>query len=266
MDAQTALTMRCSACGTLAQVGCSCGAVYQPSERAASYVRDNPMASARTVMEKTGAGYGTAHRAKAENNTAGDPNGSPEGKTRGKDGKLYPARKKRREPGQPRKPKAAGVKQAQRSIDIHPEVWKLAKVRARAGKVSVAHMIGELLTKALDPNVEVQTLSKTAQDKLTAAMRQHQRKLDGEFEQRVVDEVMRRNEKAFPLLQQEKNKAHEREKTYREFLQQQKKIFTADEYKTVIRCLHPDSNPSDKIKNEAFRLFNLKKFALTGEK
>jgi L-asparaginase/Glu-tRNA(Gln) amidotransferase subunit D len=38
-----------------------------------------------------------------------------------------------------------------------------------------------------------------------------------------------------------------------------KEISTLDEYKTIIRCLHPDANPSTATKNEAFRLFNVTK-------
>jgi hypothetical protein len=170
-----------------------------------------------------------------------------------------------RSAAKPRRTKPPGVKQAQRSINLHEEVWQQAKACAAAAKISVAEMIGQLITAAIDPKVDSKSLSKTAQDKLDAAIRQHKRQLDAEYEQRRSHEIREHIKRIMPMLQEEKNAAWEAEQRYRRLFDEQKKIFTVDEWKLIRNCIHPDANMSEKIRDRAFDLFNTKKFALTGE-
>jgi hypothetical protein len=245
----------CSVCGAEGKGSCRCNATYVPAgKRAAEAAAANPNKSAREIAKETGVGKDTVRRARIKSVGAN----APPDRVIGKDGKSYPTKK--------RGAKAPGVKQAQRSIDLHPDVWAQVKARADAQGIPASTLIGQLLTASVDPEVDIKTLSKTAQEKLDAAIRQYKRKLDSEYDIRRTSEIDAHIKRIMPTLQAEKNAAYEREKTYREFLERQKKIFTPAEYKAVIRCLHPDSNPSSDVKAEAFRLFNAKKFALTGEK
>ena len=148
---------------------------------------------------------------------------------------------KRGRPKKARPSKPPGVKQAQRSIDLHPEVWKMVKARATTAGVSVAELIGQLLTATIDPNVDPKTLPKTAQEKLAAALRQQQRKERADFERLVQGEVVKRMVTASAAAQKKANDGYEREKMYREFLAKQKKLMTAAEFTLVCSLLHPDS-------------------------
>lgn len=114
----------------------------------------------------------------------------------------------------------------------------------------------------VDPN----TLSTTAAQKLEVAIRQHKRKLDQEFEARIQIEYKARFDKHFPDMQKRYNEAFREKETYRKFMDQQKKVFTPDQFKVILMCLHPDGERSAGKLTEAFRLFNAKRFALTGEK
>ena len=258
MDAQTTLTLRCTACGQLTEAKCSCGASYayiSPGELAAKAVKDSPGKSDRAIAEELGVSDRTVNRARASTAT-----NDAVGKRTGRDGKA------RRPRGRP--PKAPGVKQAQRSIDLHPEVWKMVKARATTAGVSVAELIGQLLTATIDPNVDPKTLPKTAQEKLAAALRQQQRKERSDFERLVQGEVTKRMVTANAAAQKQANEGYEREKMYREFLAKQKRIMTAAEFTLVCSLLHPDSraSASEERLRRAFQMFEPKKFALTGEK
>jgi hypothetical protein len=48
-------------------------------------------------------------------------------------------------------------------------------------------------------------------------------------------------------------------------MDQQKKVFTVDQFKLILMCLHPDGDRSPEKRAEGFRLLNAKRFALTGE-
>jgi hypothetical protein len=69
----------------------------------------------------------------------------------------------------------------------------------------------------------------------------------------------------FPKMEEQQNEAYEREMLFRKFLDQQKKIFTVDQFKLILVCLHPDGDRSPEKRADAFQLFNAKRFALTGE-
>jgi hypothetical protein len=113
-----------------------------------------------------------------------------------------------------------------------------------------------------EPRVERSDLSMTAQEKVEAWKRQEKRKLEGEFEERVLEECRRRlNELSLPsYLQQLKDL--ERSITGR------KGVMDGSTYKKILACLHPDrligllkSTEDERPRllhryEEAFRLFS----------
>ena len=252
--------LRCLECGaaTTPVPSCECRGKFDyiaPSELAEWAVKTYPEKSDRVIGEEFGISDRTVNRARASTAT----NDAVEKRT-GRDGRT------RRMPQRQSKP--PGVKQAQRSINLHPEVWEQLKAQCTVSGVSVAERIGQLLTATIDPEIDPNALPKTAQDKLAAAIRQHRRKLDSEYDQRRMKEIADHIKRIMPTLQQEKNDAYERERTYREFMQKQKKIMTVADFMFVLSCLHPDSRASvsEQRLTRAFQLFEPKKFAITGEK
>lgn len=262
MDAQTTVTVRCIACGKLGEVrpSCGCGATFEyisPGELAAKAVEENPNLSDREIANKLGVGKDTVRRAR----TTG-ANAPVEPRT-GKDGKTRQMPRKRGRP-----PKPPGVKQAQRSIDLLPEVWEQVKARATAGNMTVAEFIGQLLTVTVDPTIDPTTLSRTGQDKLAAAIRQHRKILEREFEQRVAAEYTARVKRYFPELEKMEREARDTQRTYERLRRETKTPMTMAEYTLVCSCLHPDSrgSVSEERLMRAFQMFEPKVFALTGER
>ena len=273
MDVQTALTMRCTACGALAQASCQCGAPYealsqaeniqkrreQVAEHAAAGMVQAEIAAKLNVSQQTISGdlgnLPNVGKSRPHAKTGRNPKGA--GRPRGGGGGVG---------SKPRPTKAPGVKQAQRSINLHPDVWQLVKERAAAASLPAADLIGQLLTAQIDPQVDVRALSKTAQDKLAAAIRQYRRKLDGEYEQRRIAEVRAHIERITPDLQAQKSKAIETERFYREWLEKQKKKMSIEDFRLISSCLHPDSRASvsEEKLTRAFQLFEPLQFALTG--
>lgn len=261
MDAQTTVTVRCAACGTLSEVrpSCGCGANFEyvsPGELAAKAVKDNPEKSNRAIADDLGVGSNTVRRARQ----ATAPNGAVDGKRTGRDGK---ARKMPR-----RKSKPPGVKQAQRSIDLDADTWEQIKARAAAAEIPAAQFIGTLLTATINPEIDIKTLSKTAQDKLGAAIRQHMKKLNSEFELRVQAATKERTDKVFPRLQKIEDEARDTKRNYEQLTRMVKKVGTGGDWNNLVVCLHPDTRrtASDEKFDAALAWVLSKKLAFTGEK
>src|SRR6516162_4683139 len=107
--------------------------------------------------------------------------------------------------------------------------------------------------------VERSDLSLTAQQKLDAAIRQHQAKLDAAFHNRVLDEVKKRIDEI--VLPHWKKQIEEAQKLY----QHRRGAMSKETFNTIRRALHPDSRQSisDKKLAEAFDTFmSLEKFLL----
>lgn len=123
--------------------------------------------------------------------------------------------------------------------DVGQQTIQLAEVEAR----------GRLEAEA---QIDPETLSQTAQEKLAAAMRQHQRKLDQEFELRVQTEIQKRlDEMILPRYNETKAR-------YEKVVGSRKGIMDKKTYKLILSSLHPDSRKSvsDERLNEAFRQFS----------
>jgi hypothetical protein len=115
---------------------------------------------------------------------------------------------------------------------------------------AVAYLKGERDTKA-DPEIKREDLSMTAQHRLDAAIRQHQKKLDAAWQSKLTEAVLNwgRNIK-FP--------------EYEKYLADAKRvlesrgrggIMSAASYNLIRRCLHPDNSASEKNRNDAFDLW-----------
>jgi hypothetical protein len=105
----------------------------------------------------------------------------------------------------------------------------------------------------------------TAKKKLDVAIKFQQKEYDRLYQEKFRAAVKEHVEKIVPGVQEAKNKAADARRQYQKMFDAQKMKMTPEDYKTVLRCLHPDSNPSAEIRSEAFRLFRALKFALTGE-
>ena len=109
------------------------------------------------------------------------------------------------------------------------------------------------------PIITPEMLSMSAQEKLDIAIRQHQRRLDLQFRQRVLDEVKRRiDEIVLPYWKQQIDEAHELYKHRRGAMDKAT-------FNTIRRALHPDSRKSisDEALARAFDTFmRLEKFLL----
>jgi len=121
--------------------------------------------------------------------------------------------------------------------------------------------------------IDASTLSMSAQDKLAAAIRQTKRKLDAEHAARLreVDEEIRLRVVAegkdyLAMVKGREAKVDKDEKFWREMINNHKSPFTADHFKTILMCLHPDGIRTAEKLTEAFRLFNGRKLQLTGVK
>jgi hypothetical protein len=114
--------------------------------------------------------------------------------------------------------------------------------------------------KALaEPDIDRATLSMTAQQKLDAACRQYQRKLDLQFETRVGEEIKKRVDGM--ILPHWKKQIADAKKLY----ESRRALMSKDLFNTIRRALHPDSRNaiSDKKLGEAFDAFmGLEKYLL----
>lgn len=102
-----------------------------------------------------------------------------------------------------------------------------------------------------DPPIDAASLSLTAQQKFDAAIRQYKRKLDVEFETRVLQEIRKRTDEM--ILPAWKKQIADAKRLYA----QRKGIMDKSTFNTIRRALHPDSRNSisDRVLAEAFDSF-----------
>jgi hypothetical protein len=145
--------------------------------------------------------------------------------------------------------------QGMSSTDIAREVG----VEARAAR----HVIErEQAKREAVAQIDPTTLSLSAQEKLGAAIRQHKRELDLEFEQRVQQEIRKRlNEMVLPSLNKKSADAER-------IIKSRKGVMTRNEYKKILGCLHPDRVQDSDLKKryeDAFNLFTKLELVLLDE-
>jgi len=127
-------------------------------------------------------------------------------------------------------------------VDIHPRVVLRLLQDERIRREAATR------TAAIDPS----SLSMTTQEKLDVAIRAHKRKLDIDFEMRVLAECKRRlHEISLPHYAKE---LAELERSIRS----RKGVMDRVTYRKILACLHPDRVQDPVMKKryeEAFRLF-----------
>jgi ParB-like chromosome segregation protein Spo0J len=115
------------------------------------------------------------------------------------------------------------------------------------------------IKREAEAEIDPSTLSITAQEKLATAIRQHQRKLDAAFEQRVLEECRRRMDEI--TLPHWKKQIDQAKKLYAN----RSALMSKELFNIIRRGLHPDSRNSisEKKLAEAFDAFmGLEKFLL----
>ena len=123
-------------------------------------------------------------------------------------------------------------------------------------KVAVAKERGRRETQA---EIDPATLSLSAQEKLESAIRQEKRKLAAEFHQAVNDEIKRAiDETVLPQYIKEMADA-------RQVVESRKGVFSREDYKLVLSCLHPDNSASAGRRGQAFNKFKSREISLCKE-
>ncbi len=186
-------------------------------------------------------------KSKDEKKTATNPKGSGRPKGSKKPRQVNPGR---------RDPKVTPAKEEALAKAVLDEGKPVAKAASDLGlKHSNARMLiareqGRREAEA-EPKIATETLSLSAQQRLDAAVRQHKRSLDVEFEKRVLDEVKRRIDEI--VLPHWKKQIKEAEQLYA----RRRGLMDKETFNTIRRALHPDSRNSisDRKLGEAFDAF-----------
>jgi ParB-like chromosome segregation protein Spo0J len=171
--------------------------------------------------------------------------------------------------GRPKGKPKSRAERAPRAIEREEKVAVLMDAGLPAAKIAERVGLGVRAVNQAMEHVQIKreaeaeidplTLSLSAQEKLAAAIRQHQRKLDAAFEQRVLDECRRRTDEIW--LPHWKEKIDQAKELY----SRRRALMTKEVFNVIRRGLHPDSRGaiSDKKLAEAFDAFmGLEKFLL----
>jgi hypothetical protein len=107
-----------------------------------------------------------------------------------------------------------------------------------------------------EAEIDINTLSQSARNRLESAIRQYQRRLEREFDARVRAQVTEIIETfALPGLQQ-------RERDAQTIMNSHRGIFSVEQYNKLLRVVHPDMTPTIDQKNEAFQLLHENRLVL----
>jgi DNA-binding CsgD family transcriptional regulator len=273
---QIKTSLVCSDCGAPGQGSCNCGAPYiTPGERAEAAVKANPGKSDRAIADEIGVSAPTVGKARKKAATVNDFTVE---KRTGKDGKArkQPARKSRAETTPKaieREARVAKLMDAGKSIkEIAAELGMIERHVAqvvehvRIAREAEANIVDRL---SIDPT----TLAPSAKAKLEIAKRMMERELNTqhvarmrELDEEVRQRVLNETKEYLAMLKAREEEADKTIATYREFTNNHEAVFTSDEFRTVLMCLHPDGQRTSEKLSNAFRLFNNKKFQLTGQK
>jgi CHAT domain-containing protein len=158
-------------------------------------------------------------------------------------------------------------------IKINSTAWQVLGILAQKKNTTRTVLVNELIENTVNPPVDPKSLSMTAQQKLEIAIRREAAQLEASFQKRMreLDEevrqlVLERTKSRLKMLDEMEEKARDSETYYQKLINNHKSIFTIDEFKTILMCLHPDGQRTSEKLTEAFRLINSKKTQLTKEK
>lgn len=160
------------------------------------------------------------------------------------------------EPKAPLPPRVAGI-----DVRTAPAVWEAFRERAHEAGVSPTEKVAALIEAAVTA-VPMPALSASKQEQFDAALRAHKRKLDLEYQDRKTAEIEAHiNSYILPLYREKMKEAET-------IVKSRKGAFSADQFKTILRCLHPDNSAGAETRAEAFRLWNNPaiKLILVGER
>jgi uncharacterized protein YeeX (DUF496 family) len=102
------------------------------------------------------------------------------------------------------------------------------------------------------------TITKAMQRKITSAVNAEKKKMEKEFEKRVQLRVKEYVAKYMPDLEDKRAELAKKIETYDNLNNKKKAIFTANEYKQILMCLHTDGERTKERLHDAFVLFNSK--------
>jgi len=130
-----------------------------------------------------------------------------------------------------------------------PEIATEVNLCVRAVHQALEH---EDIRREAVADIDPATLSISAQEKLAAAIRQHIRNLDVDFEKRVLDECRKRLDEM--ILPHHAKKLADAQK----IIETRKGVMPHADYKKILACLHPDRVPDElKVKyTEAFHILS----------
>jgi len=190
----------------------------------------------------------------------------------------------RKNKAEPRKPEAAPETPQTDAAYAKIVEWKTAG-REIPGKKEFAKLIGishmavekawdrwrQDQEREADAKAKEDALLVTSEEKFSGkskltiadAIRIHTARLDKAFEQKVAVEVRRHIDAADDTTRKDNSRLR-KENMQLTMLLQQKMLFTADEFKTIMRCLHPDNSASAEVRARAFDLFVKKEQRLIG--
>lgn len=167
-----------------------------------------------------------------------------------------------------RRGRPPGVKQNQHAINMAPDDWEVFKALCVKHGTSAAVVLGELVQRKVNgPAPEPAELPKTAKAKLEAAIRLATRRKEAELQAKWQGEieahVRRLKEQHVPRWKADAERAAQARASYEKLLNGHQALFSEQEFKLILSCLHPDGERTLERKGEAFRLFNGKKLQLT---
>jgi len=157
-----------------------------------------------------------------------------------------------------------GTLKPERRMNTKPDAEAAAKAVLDEGKTyaemeAATGLSGTVLRSAIareegrrevlaDPEVKPEDLSMSAQQKLEAAIRQHKKKMDLEFEERVRQKVLSDTKERLEWMKKKEDWANR-------IIDSHKGIFSRQDYRKILACLHPDHN-SFQFAGEALQAFS----------
>jgi hypothetical protein len=160
---------------------------------------------------------------------------------------------------------------------VSPQIAAELGIDGRAVRHVIEHaaLVEQTRIEVLEGlNIDPKKLSVSAQAKLEVAKRVMEHRLNAKYAERMrkVDEEVRlrvvaEGKEYIERMKELEAKAWAEEKHWREMNNKNKPLFTIDEFKAILMCLHPDGDRTPEKLAIAFRLFNSRRKPwLTGER
>lgn len=218
--------------------------------------------------------FGESEASQISKNVWGNTNTKPKGGGKSKKTKSSPKKRGSGKTAEPYRKTRLAIRESMiAGEDINTE--KVAKNQnVSVDTVERAALAEQARIDVLEElDVDPETLAATAKGKLEIAKRMLERKLSMEhtarmrgLEEEVRKRVLTEGKEYLTELKVMEKEARETVERYQAYANIKKPLFTVDQFKAVLMCLHPDGKRTADKLNEAFLLFNGKKLQLTGEK